>query len=351
MSKKQKIDFFDTMRAIAMLSVIIVHVTMPVVKMSFGKDMDSWWIGNIIISIFRIGVPVFLLLTGATILLRDYKLSEFFQKRIVRVLLPFLFWALAYIIYRWLILSEPKQPHGFEQLYPWLKNLIFKEHISLHFWYIYMILVIYLFVPFLGKGLRLMSDKSIMVVLISWALLNLSLMFPPVKEFVNNHLFSPKLFVYFRYSGYLVLGYYLRKKAYTFNNMKWWSGGIYLIIALFIALFTYYISKSEHRLNISMQSNLSLQVIVQTIAFYFLLTNVQLKNNKLIFVRDIISNYSYGIYLVHVMVIGVLFLNGIFWNMAHPLLSLPLLYLIVLGISTTIILLIKKVPGGKHISG
>lgn len=350
-NQKQKIDFYDSMRAIAMLSVIIVHVTMPMVKMSFGKDMDSWWIGNVIISIFRIGVPVFLLLSGATMLMRDYKLSEFIKKRVARVLFPFLFWAVAYIVYRWLILSGAKQPHGFDNIYPWLKNLCFNEHISLHFWYIYMILIMYVFLPFLGKFLRLMSDKLILIVLIIWVLINIAFMFSFFRELVYDNFFLSKAIVYLRYSGYLVLGYYLRRKAFAFEKMKLWSAIVYLSVVVFIALYTYYSSENSHSLNLSVYSNLSPQVLLQTLALYFLLTNVRLKNSKLIFVRDIISNYSYGIYLVHIMVIGILYLNGIFWTMGHPFLSIPVLVLLVLLLSSLIIFLLKKIPGGKHIAG
>ncbi len=348
---KDKIDFYETMRAIAMLSVIIGHVTSPVVKMSYGSDMSSWWVGNIISSAMHFGVPIFLLLSGATMLLKDYKLIDFYKKRFVRVLLPFVFWALAYIIYRWLILNATKQPYGWEEVSPWLNNLIFNERISLHFWYIYMILAIYVFMPFLAKALRLLSDKFILLVLILWAVLNFSLMFSSVVELMNDYILSPRAFLYCRYSGYLVLGYYLRKKAFDFKYMRIWSVSIYLLVFSFVAIYTYYASKYTHKLDLQMHGNLTLISLIKTLAFYFLIATTKVKNAKLVFIRDAISNYSYGIYLVHIMVIGVLFLNGIFWTMMHPLISLPVLYFLVFIISIGIIFVLRKIPGGKHISG
>ena len=63
------------------------------------------------------------------------------------------------------------------------------------------------------------------------------------------------------------------------------------------------------------------------------------------------SNYSYGIYLVHIMVIDTFFRNGIFWTMAYPLISLPVVVMLTLITSLGIIFLLRKIPFGKYISG
>jgi hypothetical protein len=51
------------------------------------------------------------------------------------------------------------------------------------------------------------------------------------------------------------------------------------------------------------------------------------------------------------MIIGILFQHGIYWKFAHPLVSLPLLTFIVLISSFGIIFVLRKIPGGKYISG
>jgi len=46
------------------------------------------------------------------------------------------------------MLSPQKQPEGFGNIMQWAVNLLLVEGVSKHFWYLYMILFIYLFVPF-----------------------------------------------------------------------------------------------------------------------------------------------------------------------------------------------------------
>src|ERR1035437_9251813 len=167
-SKTTNIQYLDTLRALAILGVIIIHISSPLVNMTYGKNMPFWWIGNVVDSAVRFAVPLFLMLSGATLLGKEYKLSEFYKKRFLRVLVPFLFWIMVYWVYRWIILSSKTQPHDFNSILKWATGLFLKEGVSKHFWYIYMIVFIYLFVPFMGKGLRKLDLNVISNLLLLW---------------------------------------------------------------------------------------------------------------------------------------------------------------------------------------
>jgi peptidoglycan/LPS O-acetylase OafA/YrhL len=129
--------------------------------------------------------------------------------------------------------------------------------------------------------------------------------------------------------------------------------GVILFIGsiLFVAIYTYFVSENARKLDLIMYWNWSPASIVQTIAVYLMVAGYQLKNKPLVFVRDVLSNHSYGIYLVQIMVIGILFINGILWTIASPLISIPLLSILVFVVSAVIIKLLAKIPGGKYISG
>src|ERR1035437_1784180 len=128
-SNVKKIQWLDTLRALAMFGVIIIHVSTPVVKMMYGKNMEYWWIGNIVDSAVRFSVPLFLMLSGATMLGKEYNLIDFYKKRISRVLFPILFWMIAYWVYRWLSLNPKSQPHTYYSIIDWGINLFLKEGI------------------------------------------------------------------------------------------------------------------------------------------------------------------------------------------------------------------------------
>jgi len=344
-------QWLDTLRAMAMLGVIIIHVSSPLVKMAYGKNMSYWWIGNVTDSAVRFAVPLFLMLSGATLFVKEYKLREFYKRRFLRVLVPFLFWMIVYWIYRWLMLLPKEQPKELQSILQWAINLFFKEGISKHFWYIYMIVFIYLFVPFMGKGLRKLSNNTILYLLAGWVILTFILKSTPLNIYNWSGEYSSKLLAYFLYSGYLILGYYLSRLTVSSIKIRYFVLVAFLISIMAAAVSTYYFSREAHRLDLTLYGYLSVNTMVQSIAIFLLLKDIEIKNKHLSVIQHTISDYSYGIYLVHILVIGIFFNNGIFWTMAHPLISLPLVTVMTLVTSFIIIYIIRKIPFGKYISG
>ena len=348
--KPTNIQYLDTLRTLATLGVITIHVTTPVLKMMYGRNMEFWWIGNSIDSCVRFVIAVFLMLSGATMLRKDYKLGEFYIKRFMRVLLPFLFWLVVYWIYRWTNLSPEIQPKEFYAIIQWAVNLFVTEGVSKHFWYIYMILILYLFLPFLGKGLRKLSNSTIFIILMSWVLLNI-LFSNQIINTLNWGYFLQKTKDYFLYSGYFVVGYFLMNVSLKIQKYRFLNLAAFMATILFSAFATYFASKNAHKLDMSFYGSLTVNTMIQSIALFLLVKDKTIKNRIMNWIISTISNYSYGIYLVHIMVISILFNHRIFWTMAYPLISLPAIILLTLFLSFIIIFVLRKIPGGKYIAG
>jgi surface polysaccharide O-acyltransferase-like enzyme len=349
-AKTTNIQYLDTLRALSTVGVITIHVTTPILKMMYGKNMEFWWIGNSVDSTVRFVIALFLMLSGATMLNREYKLGEFYKKRFMRVLVPFLFWLVVYWVYRWTILIPKMQPHSFQGIMNWAANLFVTEGVSKHFWYIYMILVLYLFLPFLGKGLRKLSQSTILIILFAWVLVNIL--------FSNNVIhttgwcyFLQKTKDYFLYSGYFVVGYYLMNISFEAKKYRLLNLAVFLMTVLFSAFATFFASKNAHKLDMSFYGSLTLNTMIQSIALFLLFKDSTIKNRISGWIINTISNYSFGIYLVHILVISILYNHGIFWTMAYPLVSLPVIILITLVLSYSVIFLLRKIPLGKYISG
>jgi surface polysaccharide O-acyltransferase-like enzyme len=291
------------------------------------------------------------MISGATLLGKGYQLSEFYKKRLFRVLIPFLFWMVVYWIYRWTTLSPKMQPHTFSNCLKWGGDLFLKEGISKHFWYIYMILFIYLFVPFLGKALRKLSLSVISNLLLLWVVLTFIFKSIPLNMYSWSGDYGTKILGYFLYSGYLILGYYLYKLPVNSSKIRLEAALVFMLSVVVSSVTTYFFSREVHKLDLSMYSYLSVNTIIQSIAVFMWIKDFSFKNSIVNQVKNTLSNYSYGIYLVHVMVIGIFFDKGIYWKITHPLISLPLLILLVLFSSIGIIYLLRKIPMGKYISG
>lgn len=350
-SKTNNIQWLDSLRTLALLGVITIHISSPLVNMTWSKNMPYWWIGNIVDSAVRFAVPLFLMLSGATLLGKEYSLGEFYKRRFSRVLIPFLFWMVVYWIYRWAMLMPKQQPFDFHCIIQWATGLFLKEGISKHFWYVYMIVFIYLFVPFLGKGLRKLNMPVISNLLLLWVVITFALKSVPLNMYGWYGEYGSKLLGYFLYSGYLFLGYYLFKLPVNSAKVRFSTAVIFLISVLVSAVTTYFFSLKAHKLDLSMYSYLSVNTIIQSIAVFMCIKDVSFKNKYTTGINRSISNYSYGIYLVHILVIGVLFRNGIYWNFTYPVISLPLMVVLVLICSFGIIFVLRKMPGGKYISG
>jgi len=341
----------DTLRAVATLGVIIIHVSTPVVKMAYFSNFTYWWIGNLLDSAVRFAVPSFLLLSGATLLNKEYSLGEFYKKRFTRVLVPFLFWMVAYWVFRWISLDTAQQPKDFQSITKWAVTLFLNEGISKHFWYVYMILFIYLFVPFIGKVLRRLNNRTVLFVILAWIILTFVLRNMPINFYNWSNNFASKFFGYALFSGYLVVGFYLNRLDTTSKKTKWGAGIVCLLTVLIAAGVTSVASRNAHKLDMNIYGNLTLNTICQSIALFILLKDSAIKNKYTLWLQRAVSHYSYGIYLSHIMVIGIFFQNGIFWTMAHPLISLPVIILLTLCSSLTIVFLLHKLPYGKYIGG
>ena len=92
MQSKSVVQYLDSLRALATIGVILIHISSPLVNMTWSKNMPYWWVGNVADSLVRFAVPVFLMLSGATMLGKEYSLTDFYKKRFLRVFLPFVFW-------------------------------------------------------------------------------------------------------------------------------------------------------------------------------------------------------------------------------------------------------------------
>jgi len=98
-AKTGNIDWINSARIVALYAVIILHCT-SLLLMQFGKvSMADWLTADALNALVRWAVPVFVMITGALLLHREYEIGDFLKKRLVRVVVPFLFWSLVYVGY------------------------------------------------------------------------------------------------------------------------------------------------------------------------------------------------------------------------------------------------------------
>jgi len=92
----------DLIRVIAIVGVILLHAGNDLTSQLTSFHILRWWVVDIYQSIGRMGVPLFIMLSGVLLLApskRDEDLGFFFKKRFSRIGLPFIFWSIIYLLW------------------------------------------------------------------------------------------------------------------------------------------------------------------------------------------------------------------------------------------------------------
>ncbi len=284
----KRLVWADLIRVIAISSVIMVHA---LANRAVSEPTNL--ILNFIFTLAKTGVPLFLMLSGALLLPKKEPLNVFFKKRFLRIFIPWSLWALIFFfIYQ-----------DFSQLGLFSAIQNFKEFMISRFTYLPMIMSIYLLVPIfrliVQKGEKWLSWYLVLLWFLGISLLpqlRNSLAFP-LK--VDNGLVRLTI----NYSGYLFLGYLLNKDTFL-NDKK---------VLIILAFLTSWLA--SWRLN---QVNYisPLMIILSASLFYLLKLLADLKlfsfqKNKLKKLLAVLSQASFGVFLVHQFILDWLQTSGL----------------------------------------
>jgi len=362
----------DVLRAVATIAVVALHAAGPVLY-RYGTIPDrEWWSANLIDSAVRFSVPVFLMLTGALLLPRTESTGSFLKRRFSRLLGPFIFWSIIY-----LAIALYFQPFSSINTSIELVMERLQKGASYHLWYVYMLIGIYLVIPILQRWVATATRRDQEYFIGLWLLALLV-----SKPFLTSYLPDFNLVYFSGYIGYVVLGHYL--KQYFFGSLgstddgelqhKKTSGqhlqesdaierrrkstifaAVSLVGAGFLitAIATAWISNKLGRFDQTFYEYLSFNVILMATGAFLLAGTLQKLPGWMVKPVNLLSRFSYGIYLSHVLVLK--FADAIQWEnqsaTLHPAISILLLTAVTVIIALGISMALNKLPFGKYISG
>lgn len=95
-----RIVWADLLRLVAIIMVICIHCSDPFnvsPEARSNPDYNLW--GSIYGAFLRPCVPLFVMLTGMLLLPIQQDMEQFYKKRMLRVIAPFLIWSLLYNLF------------------------------------------------------------------------------------------------------------------------------------------------------------------------------------------------------------------------------------------------------------
>src|SRR3989338_6228729 len=295
--------YVDVIRSVAIFLVVLLHVSAPFVTAFRRIPLNQWLVANFYDSISNQSVPLFLMISGFLILSR-YKsdqLKMFVKKRFLKVFIPFIIWSVFYLFWRIYFHGESLN-----------LTLMFRQFITTktyyHLGFFYYLLSLYLITPFVYQLIR--NRVLIFPFLFLWFIfISINELFRPLKFYsrVGTEMFTP-------YLGFYVVGYALGNNILlTFKKM----GPkvlflIFLISNLFIFIGTTYLSIWKGKFISVLYIYYTPFVFFSSLTSFLLLKNIKwdIFNRQRVWLTNLIkrvSLISFGIYLIHPIIIELLY--------------------------------------------
>lgn len=188
------------------MSVIALHCNGYVHSCDVADE--DWWLHVLYEVAFFNAVPIFFMLSGATLLgyHKKYDTCTFFKKRFRKAFLPFLFWSVVCFILA--VLFAGVQPSlGF------IANRILTCRIPLtDYWFFLPLFLLYLFMPFLSVMVSNLRNNQILCLIVM--IVVLQAVVQPVTMRVGVVWCLP----IGDYVAYALLGYYLSRTSWERNK-------------------------------------------------------------------------------------------------------------------------------------
>jgi surface polysaccharide O-acyltransferase-like enzyme len=279
----------DFCRIFATFGVIMIHACGPSFY-QYGKipEVDWHW-ANLLDSVFRCSVPLFIMLSGAMLLgpeKKDISLREL-ARRIQRVLLPLISWSVLYLFFVSYHSGMPVK---------WL-DPIFQPSMY-HLWFVYMIIGIYLLLPVFISVFQLIRNRFDLQIylLVFWIITNGVPVYTPTPLL---SLLQQSNFL--GYGGYFLMGGVL--VLYKENRVP---PLIWAMLFMAGVLVTYLLTKIfTEAAGAPIETPylyLSPNVLVASIAAFMLLSRVEIPSRFQRFMAWV-SDKTFLIYFMHVVVL------------------------------------------------
>ena len=299
--RRGRIEWLDAARAIAILMVLMVHATENLYVMNPERlnnmSLTSSTFAVTAFTIGRLGVPIFLFLTGYLLLDRNFDEAacrKFWIKNWLGMVITTEVWIILYDIFL------PAFHFSHWNNLSFIEDILLIHQVRLgHMWYMPMIIGLYICIPFAARALHKLDSKLLRFPI---GLLSAYALGLPVLALLRRMMgktdvpYGPALDLGFAggmYGLYVILGWCMKK-----GMLKQFSTSVLAIVGFvsFILTVAFQVAAHWKGVNYNVWYNYGLLVICTLCIFELFSRKDHYPFQK---VWNWISRNSFGIYLIH----------------------------------------------------
>lgn len=361
----ERVVFVDFVRVVACFLVMLVHASenfypgpgstdMAGPQAMLANQADRLWV-SVYDGFSRMSVPLFIIISAFLLVPVKEGMSswEFYKKRFGKILPPVLVFAVLY--------STLPLLWGQIDLATGLKDLVSIPltfpSLAGHFWFMFPLFSLYLFIPIVSPWLSKVSAKEerffILLFLISTCMPYLNRWFGEVwgQCFWNEY----HLLWYFSgYLGYLVLAHYIRTKLEWSVRKKLAWGSVLLVAGATATILSYYVQAvpgvilATPKLEVGW-AFCTINVVCLTTGAFLLFSCISLPRTPKLVAE--LSRLSYGMFLMHIFWLHLWAIVGMETLALPTVACIPFIAVCTFISSAVTTKLISYIPGSKWIIG
>ncbi|HFW3401332.1 TPA: acyltransferase [Salmonella enterica subsp. enterica serovar Waycross] len=245
-------------------------------------------------SIFRAGLPIFFIISGYYLLNSKIKsIKKFYLKRIVNIITPFLI----YSFLHFLIINRDSTLSL--NLYSDYFLKIVNGSLSVHFWFVYVIIGIYIFTPALSYIMNDSSDRTLNIAFITILASYLVNMYYNNSAFLSVQTFElPYINNWYLY---FFIGGFIGRKRFKMRTCT----ALLLILFGYISTVISIYKDSEYGFLKPFDGGINMIVLSTSIFLLFARTDIKLNGWHNIIPR--VASHTYGVYLIHMAILNTIY--------------------------------------------
>lgn len=292
--------FLTFMTVVSCVAVVILHANSVFWTFSYER---VWLTANVLESVFYFAVPVFFMISGATLLdyRERYDTRTYAWKRIKKTVIPFLVWSVVALVIQLL-----RENYTFDRVtvYTVVDTIINSRHWGIY-WFFMPLFGAYLMIPVISL-IPKQQRKSIFPYIIAVGYL-INELIPSINRLfgsvipVNGELTFP---ISSGYLLYLFVGYYI----YNYQVAPWLRKIIYVLGVVGLAVhiggtWCYSYQAGEIVTLLKGYMNVPCALYSTAIFLFFRHVNFARWNPRVKAILNYLSTETFGVYLTHMFVI------------------------------------------------